>query len=276
MTGIGTQNDPYIPTTLTEFITAVGTSGAYVALTQDINAADDPGYSGELTTYTPWRCADVEGGNFALSGITVRGSSIFSAFRAVNVKNLRFRDLAYAGTTGNNTVFSHDAGSGKYFAMTNCLVSIKASSSGYHPVIAVDAYFTRCAFDLSYSGTGGRDDRLFDNCELRETITHISGYTAPALSLMIRCPGMVRSAFVLDNCDVSATIAASPRGTQQYSYAAVRQSVAGHSITAESSGAGCVLATDGSISANLASGWTQATIEQMKDKDWLTSVGFLP
>lgn len=276
MTGTGTQSDPYVPVTLTEFIGAVGTAGAYVALDRNIDAAEDPAYTGELTNYIQWHCAEVNGNDHALVGLTTRGSSVFSAFRVVTVRNMIFRNLASVGTNASRIVFSHDGGSGKYFVMTNCLVSLKASSTGYHPIISVDSYITRCAFDLSYSGTGGYDDRLFDNCELRETTVHISGYTAPALSLLIRCPGMMRSAFIMDNCDVSPTIASSAKSSSQYSYVAVRQSVTGHSITANGTGAGCILSTDGSISANLASGWTQASIAQMKDKDWLASVGFLP
>lgn len=276
MTGTGTQSDPYIPTTLTEFITAVGTAGAYVQLTQDINAADDLEYTGELTNFIKWHCTEVNGNDHALIGLTIRESSVFSAFRVVAVHNMIFRDLASVATNISRIIFSHDGGSGKYFVLTDCSISLKASSFGYHPIISVDSYITRCAFDISYSGYGGNDDRFFDNCELRETMVRTSGYTAPALTMAILCPGMVRSAFILDNCAVSPSIVTHPKSTPQYSYVAVRQSAAGHSITAGSSGAGCIIATDGSISANLASGWTQATISQMQDKDWLTSVGFLP
>lgn len=276
MTGTGTQSDPFVPGTLTEFIEAVGTSGAYVALDRDIDAAEDPNYGGELTNYIQWHCTEVNGNDHALIGLTIRGSSVFSAFRVVNVRNMIFRDLASVATDNSRIIFSHDGGSGKYFVLTDCSISLKASSFGYHPIISVDSYITRCAFDISYSGYGGNDDRIFDNCELRETMVRISGYTAPALTMAIRCPGMVRSAFILDNCAVSPSIVTYPKSTPQYSYVAARQSADGHRITAGNSGAGCIIATDGSISATLASGWTRATLAQMRDEAWLTSVGFLP
>ena len=48
MTGTGTQSNPIVPITLTDFIEIVGTSSMDVALTQDINEADDLEYTGEL------------------------------------------------------------------------------------------------------------------------------------------------------------------------------------------------------------------------------------
>ena len=93
MTGTGTQNDPYAPTTLTEFITAVGTSGAYVALTQDINAADDPEYTGELTSTISINATSVDGAGFTISGVTVRASRCIYIGVLRYVYNLNFRDF---------------------------------------------------------------------------------------------------------------------------------------------------------------------------------------
>ncbi|MDE5563854.1 MAG: hypothetical protein K2I93_01755, partial [Oscillospiraceae bacterium] len=86
MTGQGITTDPYIPETLTEFIQACSRHDAYIHLTHDLNAADDPDYFGELTEPITLNYVTVTTKNKCkISGVTVRAASFFNCINRVSV-----------------------------------------------------------------------------------------------------------------------------------------------------------------------------------------------
>ncbi|MBR1528752.1 MAG: hypothetical protein IJ642_05575, partial [Oscillospiraceae bacterium] len=71
-TGTGTEQDPYLVSTLTDFLTCAAIAGAYVKVISDINSADDPNYEGELTNPISIMCRKLYADqDKIISGITV-------------------------------------------------------------------------------------------------------------------------------------------------------------------------------------------------------------
>lgn len=269
MTGTGTQSDPYIPTALTEFITAVGTAGAYVALTQDINAADDPAYTGELTSVITVNAAEVDGQEHTITGVIVRAKNMMNLYATgCTVKNISFRDWSHqrteVGTTMNGT-------SNRRETFENCIFSMTANAASSWQKLFSLLNFKNCAIDVTCTGVGSRDLMELDRFE-RSTVL-IRGYAASSLCKQIT---LTRSAIIFDGGNLIASgIFSSLQG--QYSYIAKTKKSDSTIRFGDGTTTGCVFAVaEGQATSSVPSGTTVGTLDQMKDKDWLTSVGFLP
>ena len=86
MIGTGTQADPYIPTTWAEFVTAVGTSGAYVECEADaewdMNDIAPEGISG----YINIKCAELQGNGATIKNLYCTYSGGFLQCTTANSK----------------------------------------------------------------------------------------------------------------------------------------------------------------------------------------------
>lgn len=279
MTGTGTKADPYIPTTLTEFIAAVGTAGAYVQLTQDINAADDPAYTGELATPITW-AASVQGGGFTLLGLTLRTSASAIRFAKGITIEAMMLEIAFKRDARFDMLVAYGSGSKPLFSA--CRFRIKLDESTYGGSFMDELSFQDCAMSISTTAEAAANADFFWTCDFLRTTIHFT-------SEMLRASGnaaiigyactFVRSAAIFAQLTVSSgsfSLVGSGAASNglRYSYAAVL-ALSG-SIAISHSGSSCIIAIDPSASIWMQSGWTRATLAQMQDKDWLTSVGFLP
>lgn len=277
MTGTGTQADPYIPTTLTEFITAVGTSGAYVALTQDINAADDPGYTGELTTPITWAAASVQGGGFTVAGVTLRtAGTAISIAKGVSVGTLRL-DIGFKREDVASPIVAY--GSGSLPTFRECVLRMKFDEGSYRGSFAEEIDFTDCAMSISTTADTAGGSDYFWQCSFLRTTVHFASkferYSSGSGAIIGSRATFIRSAMIFDDLTDGANLIGGGAGTLSYSYIAVKSST--QSLRISKGASGCIIALDPSAGvAFVPSGWTQATLDQMKNKDWLTSVGFLP
>lgn len=285
MTGTGSQGDPLIPETLTEFIAAVGTVGAYVALDRDINAADDPNYNGELTSPIKFACTSLLGNDYFISGVTVRASSlILGAKQFLSINNVFFKNFAHKRTGTDFTI--NTTVSNWTVDMNGCKVSIIIDDSiggtnGSYGFMN-KCVFTDCALDVKYINPVNPIILNSTNL-LRSTIVvrncNICGSVDP-----INCPNswlITRSAIIFDNCSVYADRYLSYSSSQQYSYVGFLncEYKADHikSCGNSSFGVSSLIVCDTPPSQiDAKAGLTVATMEQMKDKEWLMSVGFLP
>lgn len=276
MTGTGTQNDPYIPTTLTEFIAAVRTSGAYVALESDINAADDPEYGGELTSTISWAAAEVDGRDHSLIGVTMREITFFLTTRASSLKSFTFRECALKKGTSNAVIFD---GSGGILSISDCKLGFKVDGeAGSTVYLTYNINFTDCAGNVEYTGnlsTQSNTDTVFDKTAFTRTTIKISGLTSSKrIRLLQWQSSCVRSAIIIENMTVGALDIAYNNTSYQYSYVSFGN-VSG-SIACGLAATTSIIATDSEASISMQSGWTRATIDQMKDEAWLSSIGWLP
>lgn len=272
MTGTGTQADPYIPTTLTEFISAVGTAGAYVALTQDINAADDLEYSGELTTTITINATSVSGNSHEVRGVTVRATNLLTFRNAnANIYDLYFRDWAHKRTTNSScTILGQNFSRNKFH---DCLISIKIDCGNHSGEIVKQSAFYTCALSiLMIDAVNGRqiDTTVFD-----KTTILVDGMNLRNLSSINGTP-FTRSALILKNYKLNSSTSFIHDSGGTGGYLAFLDGLDGVINLNGFSGQSCLAAAPQGQQMTLTAAIKQATFDQMKDKDWLTSVGFLP
>lgn len=285
MTGTGTQADPYIPETLTEFIDAIGRTGVYVSLNHDINAADDPNYNGELTSPLSFDCGSLLGNGHSISGVTVRAESLMiSTHFSFNANNVFFKNFAHKRTSANYTLTS--SGSNK-MAMNGCKASIIIDDSTGGSLVNYGfmskCNFTDCALDVKYVNSVN-PTILHDTLLLRSTIVVRNCNICGSVDAINNGSGsdlITRSAIIFDGCSVYADRYLSYSSSQRYSYVGFLncEYKADHisSCGNSSFGVSSLIVCDTPPSQiDAKDGLTVATMEQMKDKAWLMSVGFLP
>lgn len=276
MTGTGVQNDPYIPTTLSEFISAVGTAGAYVALTQDINAADDPEYTGVITSTIVFRAVEVDGGGFALRGVTVDAPNAFQTSISALVRNLDMRDIAHKHGSNIGDTFICDTD--YYWRIKNCQVSCKidtTSSADFCRHVS----FIQSAIEAEYTLPTWTYMAIFDRSTFEKCTVLVKNARFSSFVNVHRSGAFVRSAFIFQNCTFGngAQLFKQSITPRDYCYFAFVDSDISGTITCGDTSVGSVVAIDDQdVTVSLSSGWARGTLAQMKDKDWLTSVGFLP
>lgn len=276
MTGTGTQADPYIPTTLTEWLTAVGTIGAYVAMDSDINAADDPDYTGELSSQIAFNCYSMDGHDHTIRGITVRAGYFLkkSSNGSSYIKNIYMLDMAHK--KGNNNAYLMAGGTiYQFIYFENVRISSKISVDGGAVDIGFRISLTNCAINIEYDGVGFCGAALFNDVRTYKTTVYVQN-VASTNTITVQLTG---------SCTVSGLVLESPSNqitlisttTCQYNYYAVTNSPNNLAINCGYRGTVDLVAVDGTdADVTLQSGWTQCTIAQLKDKEYLSSIGWLP
>lgn len=275
MTGTGTQADPYIPTTLTEFIEAVGTAGAYVELTQDINAADDPAYTGELTSSIALQCSEMDGREHVISGITVRSDSFLKQTRrsTCRIKNVVMRDMCHKRSGDNYTLLGTSYNYTEYIRVK---LAIKIDASGGWLDFGGYISLISSAFVIEYTGSGGFNRAIFTTCSLSQSTTYIKNVTASSILIQFN-NWFTRNAFILDAPHGNLTLTSRNNSPKDLSYYAIINCDSETAITCGNPGTTDLVATDDeAIAVTLASGWTRCSLDQLKDKSYLSSVGWLP
>ena len=272
MTGTGTQADPYIPETLTEFLAAVGTEGAYVALTQDINAADDPAYTGELLTGIIINATSISGNSHEVRGVTARATNLLIFWNpSVDIYGLYFRDWAHKRTSNSScTILGNSFSRNKFH---DCLLSIKIDCGGHTGEIVKQSAFYTCALSiLMIDAVNGRqvDTTVFD-----KTTILVDGMNLRNSQSLYGTP-FNRSALILKNAKMTSNAAFIYDSGGTGGYIAFVDGLDGVINLSGFSGQHCLAAAPQGQQMTLTSAIQQATLDQMKDKDWLTSVGFLP
>lgn len=93
MTGTGTQADPYIPALWSEFVTAIGTQGAYVSLAEgtiwDMNDIAPEGFTTTITI----AAASIAGNGLTIKNLTFTNGGKCSCTSGVTVTGIAFKNL---------------------------------------------------------------------------------------------------------------------------------------------------------------------------------------
>lgn len=111
-TGTGTQSDPYVVSTLPDLITCLSGGNVYVKVTADIDCAQEPTYSGKITTHLNLTgnhlYADT---NVSIYGLTIESNCFFYCY-AYNtngyIDNVNFINCVFK--YNNNDAGSHTGG----------------------------------------------------------------------------------------------------------------------------------------------------------------------
>lgn len=98
--GTGTEQDPYLVSTLADFLTCAAVDGAFVKVTADIDAAADENYSGTLgDSYIDLRAVKIYADEpKTISGITGEGECFIKcnySGSTQRIDNIRFTDCMY-------------------------------------------------------------------------------------------------------------------------------------------------------------------------------------
>lgn len=268
MTGTGTQADPYIPMTLTEFITAVGTAGAYVTLTQDINAADDPEYSGELTSPININATSVDGAGHFIAGVTVRATRCIYIGVSRYVYNLTIRDFCLKAENISYLIY----GEGRdRSGLINCKIAGKID--GLTQIVGSGVAFTSCAADIEITQVTGT--LIFSLCAFNKSTFLINGaHFHRSNGAVDRCT-FTRSAIIFGGYS-DGMYAVFNAGSMSYSYVCFSDAIDATINVGNPGMTGSIVASPDGQTVTAPSSAILATLDQMKDKDWLTSVGFLP
>lgn len=118
MTGTGTQVDPYIVDNWSDFVTAVGTTNAYVELAENtVIDMDDVAPTG-ISSIININCLQIDGKGGEIRGLFLTNNAYFY-FRKANgiMKNLTLSNIRRDGTSGS--AFTYNAS----FTWQNCTIS---------------------------------------------------------------------------------------------------------------------------------------------------------
>lgn len=192
MTGTGTQNDPYIVDTWPDFVTTIGTSGAYVKVADDtvwdMNSIAPEGLAQSLQVN-----ANVDGNGATISNLHVENLSAVQINLSGYLENIKFTDVYAKATNGNYYFIGTSDGNksgevGKYISITGKFYGYGANGSNKR-IYAVfgdrlGTLFTSCSTNVELYGTAQLckdtinseiNAPLLVNCNIRYVRLPISG-----------------------------------------------------------------------------------------------------
>ena len=125
MTGTGTQADPYIVDSWPDFVTAVGTSGAYVEIV--------PGTIWNMNNIAPngvgniyVSCADVNGHGAVIQALNVVENDLFIIDQPCSIRRINFKSITsigrFASVHGKTAYFKKVSVGGVFNGINSCFV----------------------------------------------------------------------------------------------------------------------------------------------------------
>lgn len=289
MTGTGTQADPFIVDNWPDFVTAIGTTDAYVEFPDgggviDMNNVAPTGIP-EITL----ACASIEGNDWIIQNLYCKGHRGFSTVRGkyVSIDKLHFLDF-YFDDQGERiqygTLFSNSETErqGYYFnecqfsGIMNCTYYDSSAPNRNNSLFAQDNYWMkcrviRCSFNVRLDGhalllSGGiytHEDNRVEYCNVK-----VSG-NSPLWTI----DGDYRNCLI--SGDSIATSFDAKRGSANFNVINADFSGAGSFECVGRSGAVNLINTDLLPSgATIGTGFIGVTTEQLHDAAYLASLGF--
>lgn len=283
MTGTGTQSDPYVPSTWSEFVTAIGRDAAYVSVPEgtewDMNEVVPEGIDTEI----PVKCRKIEGNGSTIKNLVLMSGGFkmkwTSSLNYTQWQNIQFLNC-YAGggrlfAVGENSnrlypSFSGVTISGKF---VDSMIFYGDYALTYHQM-----RLNRCSINAELSGGAAFARNSSDsypcvklsNCHIRT-----SGNSTQAATQYMQ---LENSLWEGDWAIKSSQIVGGNGMVSQYNIFDV--AVAGTAtVSVNSSYASnvkkCLFNSDKITSgATLASQLVQVTSEQLRDASYLSSIGF--
>lgn len=129
MTGTGTQADPYLVSTLGEFITTAKQDSKYVKLANDIDVSTDETYKNGVNSTIGIYCASIDGNGHTISGLNVKSTIAWQFSRATLVSDLTIKNMMH-NCTGSGTLIDCVAASGAYASFQNVVISSRMNCNG--------------------------------------------------------------------------------------------------------------------------------------------------
>ena len=282
MTGTGTQNDPYVPSTWAEFVTAIGTASAYVSVPEgtvwDMNEIQPTGITSAITV-AAYR---VDGNGSEIRNLFFNGG-YFTMPTNPSTNYHTFADFIFSNVlieSGSSFVRTPSTSNWQYFTLSGCKVSCKIidgcfakwGNSGQSQHILLSG--TSLNADISGNGT----------IAYRESATYglILWLTNANIMLSGRMAGSANNADIVANNSlirgdwntVSGLRFSTSEHTSQYSILDV--DIPASSYLQSNGSLNKVLVNSDKIAsgATVSSGFTQVTDAQLHNAAYLDSIGF--
>jgi hypothetical protein len=300
MTGTGTQNDPYIISDWTDFITAVGTSGAYVEFPKNLTRTDDTdvdpnklytdeygvvqtnvqpadlsnlyentfvldansddGFPGGITTHFQIRCASINGFGGTIINLASSMDGIWGFYAVTQVTGIAFLNINLEERN-----FFWAVWRGDYNRINKCIFSGRLAASNNAFILTNYLKFTSCAFALELWGLSASLTSNSTNALATFDVSRIQLTKTDTSS----------NSLVLDvaakNSYITGSVTAPLRINTPSDYTVI--DLEAPQITAMNSSQSNVLAN--SDKCNNISGYlTSVTTTQLKDAAYLSSIGF--
>lgn len=308
--GTGTINDPYLVSTFADFIDCIAITDAYVKVTSDIHASDDDSYEGNITLNMVFNCAKV----YADTRKVIDGYTINSNMDAFNIKNTCvIEKISFTNFTFNLTapisnrrralIFSDSVTNTIYPTLINVSISCRVSylsTSDFNVIQPSYIYLENTALDIdmidrnaldkiTYQGGSYSSGYLqLNNCNI--VIRHAKfdriGNTTANSAYILRCNN---TAIILYECSFdSSNTASNVIRLMEYCYnsyvAIITPTVINddHNVhLKDEANTNCLFMWDATGENyyhfyNLTTTFKVVTPEQLKNKEYLISIGFLP
>lgn len=168
MTGTGTQGDPYIVDTWSDFVTAVGEQSAYVEIAEntvwDMNDILPDG----LTSAVNVKCQEIEGNFAEIRNLVKKSASILTTSNAApNIYRLNFINT----TETSSGVWFQNTGSAGPMTFYNCAITgmlTNGKFANYNNnnarVVFKNDEALGCNITLNFSGSSDMGKCSFENC----------------------------------------------------------------------------------------------------------------
>jgi len=142
MTGSGTQADPYIVDNWADFVTAAGTSGAYVEFAAD-TVIDMDNVAPEGISGITARCSSIDGKGASVKGIFfVSGGFTFVNY--IEIKNLNLTEM--------RTLSGYALNHSENFVYRNCTITGSFAGTGIFSISGSSSLIDCCGFTVQLSG----------------------------------------------------------------------------------------------------------------------------
>lgn len=286
MTGTGTKADPYIPETLTEWIQSCSIKDAYIHLIHDLNAADDPDYTGELETPILLNYVTVTSdGKHTIRGITVQAESFFNCKNGVSqIEDILFRDCVHIRTNTSTATLEGNYGrAGCGFQRCGIFMEIQCNDYGQLVGSAVGMADTTAIFVLKdtqiYASSLLTSDVSLTRCNVQFVGASVNGQLIAGRSYGTACwnTAAVRlknarfctDSVLLSNCGQYAN------DTYVYLEDPVLNDFSDVTVQL-TDGDNCLVAADGAVTLDCSDAWTSVVPDVLKSPDALTETGWIP
>lgn len=274
MTGAGTQTDPYIIDTWADFVTAIGTTDAYVkADTSSVKVWDFAKMvEGGITASISWNAREFDGDGLTIKGIYGTAQYFFSSINSnvtKIIKNTNFLDFVKTATHSVTQIFS------SRFEFRNCQFSgiiegaslIAGSSGVIFTTGSVEGGEPKgCAFALKLSGSA----------KISSATSTSSAPTYNHCHFELDGESSATEYMKMQECKISGFFP-----WQSFTNSGGGQNVIDAEVSAigtwNNSGGGVTLVNTDKLAEGLTvpTGFTGVTSAQMLDVDALAAVGFV-
>lgn len=181
MTGTGTQADPFIVDNWSDFVTAVGTSGAYVEFPEGGGDIGMNSYAPTGIETVNVRCVSIKGNGWTIRDLYCSGRDAFYLTSDVGIVGLNFLDF-YFDDQGSRCKFFGGDDNRRQYAFTLCSFSgIIDGNATSHSCIFYWSYYwsevklSQCAINIRCGGSavilsaGGSvsSDNYLEFCNIR-------------------------------------------------------------------------------------------------------------